>query len=90
MNNIPMNKYVLSQFLGAGYIEKGKLNKLVKNNTGVPQGGIISPVVANMVLDGLQTTILNTINSVVKKKEYRENVKFVRYADDFLVSYPIP
>ena len=54
LDNIPIEKGVLEKWLKSGYIEKGKL---FPTNEGTPQGSIISPTMANMVLDGLQDAI---------------------------------
>jgi len=54
MDNIPMNKTVLIKWLKAGYIEK---KRLFPTHKGTPQGGIISPMIMNMVLDGMETMI---------------------------------
>lgn len=48
--HIPMEKDILRKWLKAGYMEK---NALHATEEGTPQGGIISPVIANMALDGL-------------------------------------
>jgi RNA-directed DNA polymerase len=49
LENIPINKHVLKQFLKAGYLDKESLHR---TEAGVPQGGTISPTIANMTLDG--------------------------------------
>jgi RNA-directed DNA polymerase len=60
--------YLIRQYLQAGVMEKG----LVSPNTeGTPQGGPLSPLLSNIVLDELD-----------KELEKRGH-KFVRYADDF-------
>ncbi len=46
---------------------------------GTPQGGIISPTLANMTLDGLEEAVRN---AVPRKKR----VNFIRYADDFIIT----
>jgi len=74
LKHVMMDKAVLQQWLKAGYIEKDVLNATTE---GTPQGGIASPTLANIVLDGLEKTILDA----VKKGE---KVHFVRYADDFI------
>jgi len=51
---------------------------------GFPQGGIISPTISNMVLDGLNGTVLNAIKGVNAAR----TVHFVRYADDFIITGP--
>ncbi len=78
LEHIPMNKTILSKWLKAGYIEKKQLFPTLK---GTPQGGIISPIIMNMVLDGLE---------VVLRKQFPrwkgQKVNFIRYADDFIIT----
>lgn len=74
MNNVPMDKGILRKWLKAGYIDHKKLFPTV---AGTPQGGIISPVLSNMALDGLEKEM----------KSFRgRKVNFIRYADDFIVT----
>jgi len=49
--NIPMDKAILGKWLAAGYVED---TVLYPTEEGTPQGGIISPVLANLTLDGLE------------------------------------
>lgn len=79
--NIPMDKKILKEFLKAGYIEKGK-HAAITTSVGVPQGGVISPTIANMVLDFLQETLRDYLDS---KNLKTAKITFVRYADDFIV-----
>jgi len=74
--NIPMDTKILMKWLHAGYVEKGITYSTRK---GTPQGGIISPLLANMTLDGLEQAIKDAV-------PYRSRVNFVRYADDFIVT----
>jgi len=76
LENIPMDREVLRKWLKAGYIEDGKL---YPSRKGTPQGGIISPTIANMTLDGLE----QAIRSAVPR---RCRINFIRYADDFIVT----
>lgn len=69
LEHIPMDSRFLKEFLKAGFLEKGSYHDTVD---GFPQGGSISPVVARMVLDGIET-------------ELGEDFRVVRYADDFVV-----
>jgi RNA-directed DNA polymerase len=55
LTHIPMDKVILRKWLKSGYMEKGIYHD---TEAGTPQGGIISPVLANMVLDGLETYLL--------------------------------
>jgi RNA-directed DNA polymerase len=60
----------IKKFLTAGVIEDGKF---VPTRSGAPQGGVISPLLANIVLNHLDWTL------------DEQGYKFVRYADDFVV-----
>lgn len=87
LDNIQMDKSILKQFLKAGYIFD---RQLFPTESGTPQGGIISPVLANMVLDGLGNRLLEryrTENGKISNKfSAKHKVHFVRYADDFIVT----
>lgn len=90
MENIPMDKSILKQWLKAGHLERGQV---WDTDTGVPQGGIISPIIANMTLDGLETVIRKAVAPYttnnpkrVSKKRHATKVSMIRYADDFIVS----
>lgn len=76
MNNIPMDKTILSKWLGVGYMEKGVF---YDTEEGLPQGGIISPTIMNLTLSGLEQAVLSSTNQPDK-------AHVVIYADDFIVS----
>jgi RNA-directed DNA polymerase len=76
--HIPMNKRVLSTWLRSGFIDRGTL---FATTAGVPQGGIISPVVSNMVLDGLEAAVHG---GSWHRRVHNSN--YVRWADDFIVT----
>lgn len=78
LKNIPVNKTILKQWLKAGFIEK---KRLFPTDKGTPQGGTISPLIMNMVLDGLETEINKKFPRWKEKK-----VNFIRYADDFIIT----
>jgi RNA-directed DNA polymerase len=75
LENIPTDKRMLELWLRSGFIYK---KKLFDTEAGTPQGGIISPVIANMTLDGLEKTL--------KQKFKRRKVNYTRYADDFIIT----
>jgi RNA-directed DNA polymerase len=72
LKNIPLDKPILQKWLKAGYMEKGQWFPTSK---GTPQGGIVSPILANMTLDGMQ----EAIGQAVRRGD---KVSFIRYADD--------
>jgi RNA-directed DNA polymerase len=77
LKNIPMDRRVLGQWLKAGYMEN---NRLFPTTAGTPQGGIASPVLANLTLDGMESAIRAAIDPK------HDKVNFIRYADDFTVT----
>ena len=74
--NIPMDQRVLRSWLAAGYMEQGTLYPTAR---GTPQGGIASPTLANMTLDGLEEV-------AVKAAAKGQKVHVVKYADDFIIT----
>lgn len=72
--HVIMDKVVLKQWLKAGFMEKEAFHDTV---SGSPQGGIASPTLANITLDGLEKI-------VQRIAEKGDKVHFVRYADDFI------
>lgn len=81
--HIPMDKVVLQKWLKAGYVER---RKLFPTEAGTPQGGIISPTLANMTLDGLEAELEAVFGKKRTPKAYRNKVHLVRYADDFIIT----
>jgi len=79
---------LLWQFLRAGVIYNGEFSETL---TGTPQGGIVSPLLANIYLHEfdryMASTYLNLSNHarVRRRKEGKSNYLYVRYADDFVV-----
>jgi RNA-directed DNA polymerase len=76
---LPMKRRILRQWLKAGYIENGQS---YPTEEGTPQGGIASPVLANMTLDGLEAAIRNALPRNGKPCK----VHLIRFADDFVVT----
>ena len=92
IENIPMDKSILKQFLKAGFIFKGDL---FPTEDGTPQGGVISPILANMALDGMQEMLVNAFDLSAKGKvsafvHNKSKVNLIRYADDFIVTANTP
>ena len=74
LNNILIDNKMLRQWLTCGFVQH---RKLFPTKAGTPQGGIISPTLANMTLDGLE-------KAIKKSCPRRRKVNFVRYADDLI------
>lgn len=89
LNNISIHKETLNKWLKAGYVEK---RKLFPTKEGTPQGSVISPTLANMVLDGLEMTIdlaagVKHWGKIAPKRRINPNhIHLIRYADDFVVT----
>ncbi|MBS0635670.1 MAG: group II intron reverse transcriptase/maturase [Verrucomicrobia bacterium] len=83
LENIPMDKKVVQGWLTAGYSEEGKL---FPTDSGTPQGGLASPIIANMVLDGLESKLHEKFGKAGSAKLKKHKVHFVRYADDFVIT----
>ena len=81
MANIPNEKAILYHWLKAGYLERHVLHP---TDEGTPQGGIVSPVLANLTLDGLEKELHNAFSRPRKGQENLVNL--VRYADDFIIT----
>jgi len=75
LENIPMDKKILAEFLKAGFLYEGVYHSATM---GTAQGGIISPILANMTLDGMKTLLENQFKN--------KKVNFVRYADDWVIT----
>lgn len=79
-----------------GYLNKPK--EVFQSMEGTPQGGIISPLLANIALHGLETHIKTWYANVhylemggkskVAKRDRMSQIGFSRYADDFVITAP--
>lgn len=78
--NIPMGKTILRKWLKAGYLEQGTF---FDTEDGTPQGGIISPILANMTLDGLESLLRKQF---LQRGSPSPKINLIRYADDFVIT----
>jgi len=78
--HIPMDKAILRGWLKAGYLHNRVLHS---TEAGAPQGGIISPTLMNMTLDGLEGLLRARYRS---GNNNPSRVNIVRYADDFIIT----
>ncbi len=71
---------LIARFLKAGIIEEGNY---METDKGTPQGGIVSPVLANIYLH----YVLDLWYEKQVKKETQGYTQMIRYADDFIVCF---
>ncbi len=84
LQHVPTDAAVLQKWLGAGYIEN---RTLFPTEAGTPQGGIISPTLANLVLDGLEKLLGQTFQrKTVAGTTINPKINLIRYADDFIIT----
>jgi len=70
---------MVKQWLKAGYVELGRLHETL---AGTPQGGIVSPLLANVALHGMEQALATQQD---RQGHGRGSRAVVRYADDFVV-----
>ena len=82
--HIPMDAAILEKWLKAGYVEN---RTLFATEAGTPQGGIISPTLANLTLDGLERLLKENFRAkTINGQPFNPKVNLVRYADDFIIT----
>lgn len=87
---LPVFTAVIRRWLKAGVVEFGSYQE---SAAGTPQGGIISPLLANIALDGMER-LFGSENARAKhvrpsaRKGLDRGVSCVRYADDLIVTAP--
>lgn len=86
INTSPTLKRAIKSWLKAGWVFEGKREK---SDIGTPQGGVISPLLANIALHGMENRMTQLANSLKgDKSKNRTSLTFVRYADDFVCIHP--
>ena len=84
LQNTPIcHKHILNQWLSSGYIFK---NKLFSTTEGTPQGGILSPLLCNIVLNGMEGLIRKAFPAHKVVDGSRPKVNLFRFADDIIVT----
>ena len=84
LDNVRIDKHILEKWLKSGVV----FNKLLQPTVeGTPQGGIISPILANATLDGMERMLKERYKvRYINGRFYQPKVNCVRYADDFIVT----
>ncbi len=79
LHSYPALQRTIKAWLKAGILEDGGFHETMK---GTPQGGVVSPLLMNIALHGIETAIREAFS-------YKESVpQLIRYADDLIVLHP--
>lgn len=86
LGTFPVIRRAIKAWLKAGVMEGGKL---FPTEEGTPQGGVISPLLANIALHGLEEHLVKSVpkQKMVNGTNTAWNLIFVRYADDFIIMH---
>ena len=83
VNTFPKMRRQIKAWLKAGIFDNGET---IFPKKGTPQGGICSPLLANIALHGMESRIKNYAASWKgTKKENTKSISLIRYADDFVI-----
>jgi len=83
LNTYPTLGKQVKAWLKSGVMENKDLTTTEK---GTPQGGVISPLLANIALHGMELEIKKYARTLKGRKEENEdNLSLIRYADDFVI-----
>jgi RNA-directed DNA polymerase len=86
LNTFPTMRRQIKSWLKAGVMDG---NELFPTSEGTPQGGVISPLLANIALHGMEYQIKQYVGSLKhldkNKKNRMDSVSLIRYADDFVI-----
>jgi RNA-directed DNA polymerase len=102
VSTFPMMNRQLRSWLKAGIVDGSeemfpKVLQQLSANAGTPQGGVISPLLSNIALHGMEDTLLDWVESIparnpggsmLSRKARRSRMTIVRYADDFVILHP--
>jgi RNA-directed DNA polymerase len=85
LDHVPMNRSILRKWLKSGFLERQVFFDTI---SGTPQGGVISPVLANLALDGLDRCLRERfpLRGKGSVRGVAAQVHLIRYADDFIIS----
>jgi RNA-directed DNA polymerase len=90
LKRLPVFTTTIRRWLKAGVVELGNQKD---TTAGTPQGGIISPLLANIALDGLERQFgcerpNGKLVSPALRRGKNHGLNLIRYADDFVVTAP--
>ena len=84
VNTSPKMRQVIKKWLKSGYVDNQ--GTLFTSTEGTPQGGTISPLLANIALHGMEERIMKFADQLKGgKRDNRKSLSLIRYADDFVI-----
>lgn len=96
LNTFPKLRKAIKGWLKAGVMEG---DSYYRPKAGTPQGGVISPLLANIALHGMEYEVKDALeqellwylkrrnNGYTSKAVARQNLSLIRYADDFVIMH---
>ena len=86
VNTFPKMKRQIKSWLQSGVVD-GK--SVFTTEVSTPQGGVVSPLLANIALHGMEEVVKKYARSLPGKKENNEKqISLIRYADNFVILHP--
>jgi RNA-directed DNA polymerase len=83
INTFPTMHRLIKAWLKSGVMDDGQF---FETNSGTPQGGVISPLLANIALHGMEQLVIDYARSMKgDKMRNQESISLIRYADDFVI-----
>ncbi|MFL9817400.1 group II intron reverse transcriptase/maturase [Scytonema millei] len=83
LNTFPTIRRQIRAWLKAGVMDNQQFQE---TSEGTPQGGVISPLLANVALHGMEERIKQYAETLPGlKRENRKSISLIRYADDFVI-----
>ena len=88
INTYPRLRKQIKSWLKSGVLDQGEI---FPTKEGTPQGGVISPLLANIALHGMEERIKQYAETLkypgISKKDKRTSLSLIRYADDFVIMH---
>lgn len=83
INTFPTMRRLIKAWLKSGVMDDGQF---FETKEGTPQGGVISPILANIALHGMEQLVIDYARSLKGNKDNNQSsISLIRYADDFVI-----
>jgi RNA-directed DNA polymerase len=79
INTYPRLRKQIKSWLKSGVLDQGEI---FPTTEGTPQGGVISPLLANIALHGMEERVKQFVGNSINQ---RREISLIRYADDFVI-----